>query len=592
MPPTTAFTGPYRGLVLSFDIGTTFSGAAYAILDPGQIPKILPITRYPGQENGDFKIPSVLYYSPDGILRAAGAEAMNPELKLEAEDEGLIFVEWFKLHLRPDYMQGIDSEELPPLPRRKTAVQVFSDFLGYLYTCARRYIQESHASGDLLWDSVKDRIDFILTHPNGWEGLQQSKMRQAAVRAQLVPDSAAGRSRIHFVTEGEASLHFCLDSGLATEVREGEGVMVIDAGGGTVDLSTYSIIACSPLRVEEVSAPGCILQGSTRINARARNFLEEKLKNSRYRDDITTMLERFDKATKTTFKDSNEKAYIHFGSLRDRDIEVGIRSGQLILEGSTVAQFFQPSVDAIIEAVKQQLVNPSVSRAVKTAFFVGGFAASPWLYKNLLSSLRETNVRLCRPDNHTNKAVAEGAISFYIEHFVTARIARVTYGSDHVVEFNPTDPEHVIRRARAHTKPSGQIVIPEAFSVLLSKVYTHGTRIRESEEVSVDFYNEGANERALNNVVADIVCYRGRELDPKFMDKESELFSPLCTVTGDTSKVPKVRRNGRNGVYYTQAFKVVLICGLTELKAQLSWMQKGVEKRGPAQVVYDIEATG
>lgn len=53
-----------------------------------------------------------------------------------------------------------------------------------------------------------------------------------------------------------------------------------------------------------------------------------------------------------------------------------------------------------------------------------------------------------------------------------------------------------------------------------------------------------------------------------------ELFSPLCTVTGDTSKVPKVRRNGRNGVYYTQAFKVVLICGLTELKAQLSWMQK------------------
>lgn len=126
----------------------------------------------------------------------------------------------FKLHLRPDYMQGIDSEELPPLPRRKTAVQVFSDFLGYLYTCARRYIQESHASGDLLWDSVKDRIDFILTHPNGWEGLQQSKMRQAAVRAQLVPDSAAGRSRIHFVTEGEASLHFCLDSGLATEVRE------------------------------------------------------------------------------------------------------------------------------------------------------------------------------------------------------------------------------------------------------------------------------------------------------------------------------------------------------------------------------------
>lgn len=151
--------------------------------------------------------------------------------------------------------------------------------------------------------------------------------------------------------------------------------MVIDAGGGTVDLSTYSIIACSPLRVEEVSAPGCMscwdlhtrypqhigyvyrhpsgfhayqctctqLPGryshiSTRLlvyghSSQMSNICAEKLKNSRYRDDITTMLERFDKATKTTFKDSNEKAYIHFGSLRDRDIEVGIRSGQLILEG-------------------------------------------------------------------------------------------------------------------------------------------------------------------------------------------------------------------------------------------------------------------
>lgn len=67
--------------------------------------------------------------------------------------------------------------------------------------------------------------------------------------------------------------------------------MVIDAGGGTVDLSTYTIATCTPLCVEEVSTPGCelgnpsvilrltlssagILQGSTRVNARARSFLE------------------------------------------------------------------------------------------------------------------------------------------------------------------------------------------------------------------------------------------------------------------------------------------------------------------------------
>ncbi len=99
-------------------------------------------------------------------------------------------------------------------------VEVFADFLGYLFSCARRYITDTHASGESLWNSLSDQIDFVLSHPNGWEGLQQGKMRQAAVLAGLVPDNAAGHARIHFVTEGEASLHFCVQSGLTSESIE------------------------------------------------------------------------------------------------------------------------------------------------------------------------------------------------------------------------------------------------------------------------------------------------------------------------------------------------------------------------------------
>ena len=65
-----------------------------------------------------------------------------------------------------------------------------------------------------MWDSFGDRIDFVLSHPNGWEGLQQGKMRQAAIHAGLIPDTDGGHSRVHFVTEGEASLHYCINSGL------------------------------------------------------------------------------------------------------------------------------------------------------------------------------------------------------------------------------------------------------------------------------------------------------------------------------------------------------------------------------------------
>ena len=39
------YTGLTRSLVLALDIGTTFSGVSYAILEPGEVPKIHGVTR-------------------------------------------------------------------------------------------------------------------------------------------------------------------------------------------------------------------------------------------------------------------------------------------------------------------------------------------------------------------------------------------------------------------------------------------------------------------------------------------------------------------------------------------------------------------
>ncbi len=118
---------------------------------------------------------------------------------------------------------GMARDTLPTLPAGKTAIDVFGDFLEYLFSCARRFITQARANGASQWESVGSRIDFILGHPNGWEGLQQSKMRQALVSAKLVTDSLADQSRVQFVSEGEASLHYCLDGGLAADaIKVGE----------------------------------------------------------------------------------------------------------------------------------------------------------------------------------------------------------------------------------------------------------------------------------------------------------------------------------------------------------------------------------
>ena len=39
------YTGSIRSLVLALDVGTTFSGVSYAILEPGEVPKIHGVTR-------------------------------------------------------------------------------------------------------------------------------------------------------------------------------------------------------------------------------------------------------------------------------------------------------------------------------------------------------------------------------------------------------------------------------------------------------------------------------------------------------------------------------------------------------------------
>lgn len=84
------------------------------------------------------------------------------------------------------------------------------------------------------------------------------------------------------------------------------------------------------------------------------------------------MMENFERSTKPTFKDPSVPSYLKFGSMRDRDPDVGIRSGQLTLEGyvcacksysqspdqpcsrSEMARFFEPSVTAIATAIRAQ----------------------------------------------------------------------------------------------------------------------------------------------------------------------------------------------------------------------------------------------
>ncbi|KIJ66157.1 hypothetical protein HYDPIDRAFT_174829 [Hydnomerulius pinastri MD-312] len=590
---------PYQGLsrklVLAFDVGTTYSGVSYCILDPGQVPEILGVSRYPAQEHvgGDNKIPSILYYDQRGDVRAVGAEALQQHIVDQAEEENWTKLEWWKLHLRAKHLGSshIQDGDIPPLPQWKSAVQVLADFMQYLFECTRNYITEAHASGASMWKSVEGNIEFVLTHPNGWEGPQQQQIRRAAELAGLVPTGEQGQARIHLLNEGEASLHFCVTNVLASDpLANHQDVVIIDAGGGTIDLSAYSMKLSPPTSFEEFAPAECRLQGSVFVTNRAHAFLKAKLANSRYGapEIVQQMKDIFDKSTKLRFRNAEDPQYIKFGTVRDKEPEYDIRSGQLKLAGEDIAKFFEPSVEAIAGAFEQQQsaaatrVKVSWSSAAERqclreppqqyAFLVGGYAASDFLYASLREHPVFSDVNLCRPGNHVNKAVADGGVSFYIDHLVSSRTARFTYGARCSVRYESREPEHIARKDQ-------------------------GTRVSEEQEFHLPFCSLVETLSQCSRVSCGITAYRGELTDPDWVDLE-----PL---RADTTKLaetlrPRPSKHSPSGTYYSISYEVILLFGLTELKAQLSWMENcrfpatervGGNSKIPSIVYYDQEGT-
>lgn len=137
------------------------------------------------------------------------------------------------------------------------------------------------------------------------------------------------------------------------------GFLVADAGGGTLDISSYAIRGTSPLVIEEIAPPDCpylpsvfsqvslnigvsgVFAGSVFVSRRARAFFAEKLRNSKYgtSDSLDHIAKRFDETTKRLFRDNKEVQYVPFGSPLDKDSNAGIRAGALRLTGCEIFKF-------------------------------------------------------------------------------------------------------------------------------------------------------------------------------------------------------------------------------------------------------------
>lgn len=218
----------------------------------------------------------------------------------------------WKLLLEPtDPFVALRNHMSTNLLAGKTIVDIFSDFMRYLFDSTKALFISSDQNGEHRWNGVSHNIELVLTHPIGWGGLQQSQLRTAAVRANIVPSTPEGLARVHFVAEGEAIFNFCVahtQPGEDLKVlcyrgiisfasrclicqQRGDKVLIVDAGEETIDISSCTVANDEfPLQVEELFQPKCgdstkvscpatetfsqgLLQGGKFVTARAREMI-------------------------------------------------------------------------------------------------------------------------------------------------------------------------------------------------------------------------------------------------------------------------------------------------------------------------------
>jgi len=361
--------------------------------------------------------------------------------------------------------------------------------------------------------------------------------------------------------------------------------VIVDAGGGTIDLSAYSqssTSTASGVSLKEIRSPQCHFQGSVFVTRRARKFVQNLLQNSRFADEVDNIANAFDKTAKLSFRNITEPAFIKFGRASDSDPKLNIRSGQLKLPGKDVATFFDPVVLCIVQAVLKEYKSGGIS----SVFMVGGFAANDWLFVQLKAFLEPFGLRLCRPDSHMNKAAADGAVSFYLDHHVSSRVSRHAYGIDCNVLYNATDEEHKRRSRSVYTSLAGEERLPDAFSVILHK----DVQVSETTEFRHSYTLMEENIAAIS---IGLRCYRGTSADPCWRDVETDMFSTLCHVEVNASEMAGAltlcKSPGTGKYYYRVDFEVILLFGLTELKAQIAWKENGQERRSPGRIVYNAD---
>lgn len=250
----------------------------------------------------------------------------------------------------------IDPINLPPLPPGKSEIDVAADYLFKLRQAVRSQLQKTLGE---VFAREERNIRYYLTVPAIWNDAGKAATRAAAVQAGFLRDE--NDNRLSLISEPESAALFCAKSGLLN-LRVGDAILIVDCGGGTVDLIAYEVEEEQPFSVAECTAGSGDSCGSTALNRNFSNILRAKIRKMKLPDGSRTAgrvyakcIMDFENRIKADFRSNGQKWAVDVGIEADFP-DAGIEEGYMTFTNEEILQCFEPVVNRILELVRNQII--------------------------------------------------------------------------------------------------------------------------------------------------------------------------------------------------------------------------------------------
>ncbi|GBB95725.1 hypothetical protein RclHR1_00260030 [Rhizophagus clarus] len=370
-------------VVVGLDFGTTYSGFTYCHVSDDN--NLVTNDQWPG-EIGQLKTNTALQYNENYMnVGSWGYPALSkrPNKKKKSKDRSKP-VELFKLHLG----NLVDSLK-PKLPvDYKKAI---TDYLREIGKLIKEMVIIHWSGIDFLGNVL-----IVITVPAEFSERDKAIMRECAYTAGLIKERFS--KNLQFTTEPEAAAIYCMENSLKVNDLNTPGTtfMIVDCGGGTVDLTTRKLLDNKQLgEVTERAGDFC---GSTFIDKEFLKALRKilgdhaiDLLRDRHYGQMQYMIQEFCRHVKLPFSGDRSEFTKYELDLEDvvpvvmEYMTEEIREKMedidwlIVFEYDDVKSMFDPIVERITQMIEAQLNN--TRETCSAMFLVGGFSQSKYLQK-------------------------------------------------------------------------------------------------------------------------------------------------------------------------------------------------------------------